>query len=351
MMCSTTTMVMPPPWMRRTSSIASCTSVGVRPAIASSSSSALGSDARARAISRRLRPGVPRLRAGASITWPRPTRCRTSRARARASRALGWRSSAPIVALSSTDIDSNVSGTWKVRARPRRARSSGGSRVTSAPAKETVPEVSGRSPVRQLKKVDLPAPLGPIRPRMSPCSTDTEAPSTALKAPNALVTLRASISTAHLAAFEQREEPARQEAGDDHDDRAVDHEGDAGALASQQAVRQLLERHQDQGADQRAEQLAGAAQRCHHHHLDRDQDAEARFGIDEAEHAEIERARQRGEGGAQHVGIELVAAGRDAERARGPFAVLDGAQVEAHAAALDPPGEAEHDRKYGEEDV
>src|SRR6185295_12495229 len=141
----------------------------------------------------------------------------TSRARARASRAWGWRSRAPMVALSSTDIDSKVSGTWKVRARPSRARSSGGRRVTSAPANETVPELTGRSPVRQLKKVDLPAPLGPIRPRMSPCSTDTEASSTALKAPNALTTLRASISTAHdLAAFKQRQEPARQEAGDDH---------------------------------------------------------------------------------------------------------------------------------------
>src|SRR3954468_8884748 len=129
-----------------------------------------------------------------------------------------------MVALSSTDIDSKVSGTWKVRARPSRARSSGGFFETSRPAKETVPEVSGRSPVRQLKKVDLPAPLGPIRPRMSPSSTDTEASSTALKAPNALVTLRASISMAARdlrlrlglgrrlgrAALEQRQQAARQ---------------------------------------------------------------------------------------------------------------------------------------------
>src|SRR4051812_24273613 len=130
-----------------------------------------------------------------------------------------------MVALSSTDIDSKVSGTWKVRASPSRARSSGGFLLTSVPANETEPEVSGRSPVRQLKKVDLPAPLGPIRPRMSPSSTDTDAPSTALKAPNALVTVRASISTGHLAALDQRQQPARQEAGDDDDDRAVDDVG------------------------------------------------------------------------------------------------------------------------------
>src|SRR6266542_1682103 len=228
-----------------------------------------------------------------------------------------------MVALSSTDIDSKVNGTWKVRANPSAARASGGKRVTSAPLKITVPDVTGRSPVRQLKKVDLPAPLGPIRPRMSPSSTDTDASSTALKAPNALVTFLASISMAprnirlrlpRRPALEQRQQPARQEARDDDDDGAIDDEGEARAAPTQIAVGELLQRHQDQGADQWAEELACAAQSRHHYHLDRDQDAEARFGIDEAEHAEIERARERGEGAAHHVGVKLVAAGRDAER-------------------------------------
>src|SRR5258708_31083929 len=101
-----------------------------------------------------------------------------------------------MVTLSSTDIDSNVSGAWRLRARPSRARASGGWCVTSTPAKCTVPEVGGRSPVRQLKKVDLPAPFGPIRPRISPCSKVTEAASTALKLPKALVTSHASRSMA-----------------------------------------------------------------------------------------------------------------------------------------------------------
>src|SRR5262245_506746 len=228
-----------------------------------------------------------------------------------------------MVALSSTDIDSKVSGTWKVRARHSRARSSGGRRVTSAALKITVPELSGRSPVRQLKKVDLPAPLGPIRPRMSPSSTVTDASSTALNAPNALVTWRASISMAsHLGRFcrlcgpcrtvlQQRQQAARQEAGDDDDDGAVDHEGEARTAAAEIAVRQLRGADQGPRAGPRAGEVARAAQGRHHHHLDRDQDAEARFGIDEAEHAEIERACERGEGGAQHVGLQLVEPGRD----------------------------------------
>src|ERR1700761_3441603 len=115
------------------------------------------------------------------------------------------------------------------------------------------------SPVRQLKKVDLPAPFGPISPRMSPSSTETEASSTALKAPKALVMRRASISMAARLfnglgdcrlALEQRPGPARQETRDDHDDRAVDDVGEARALAAEVGIRQFLERHQDQRADQ-----------------------------------------------------------------------------------------------------
>src|SRR5215470_14809124 len=66
----------------------------------------------------------------------------------------------------------------------------------SWPSKNTLPEVEERSPVRQLKKVDLPAPFGPIRPRISPCSSVTEAAFTARKLPNALVISRASRSMA-----------------------------------------------------------------------------------------------------------------------------------------------------------
>src|SRR6266404_5800055 len=337
MMCSTMTMVMPVPWMRRTRSIASRTSVGVRPAMASSSSKARGSEASARAISRRLRPGVPRLLAGVSASRASPTFSSTSRALARASAVLGWRSSAPMVALSSADMDSKVSGTWKLRARPSLARASGGSCVTSTSPNITVPEVADRSPVRQLKKVDLPAPLGPIRPTISPSPTSTEASFTALKAPKALTMLRASISMAthRVGGFgrqnglgrEQRQQAARQEARDDDDDGAIDDKSKPRPPVAQVAVGEFLQRHQDERADQRAEQMACTAEGRHHQHLHRDQDAEARFRIDEAVHGEIKRARERGEGAAQHVGVELVAAGRHklyAYMLSGAFASLAG---------------------------
>src|SRR5437660_12731586 len=108
----------------------------------------------------------------------------------------------------------------------------------SCPSNKTLPDVDNRSPVRQLKNVDLPAPFGPISPRMSPCSSVTEASSTALKLPNALVIPRASrsmacsrVSLGLAARRDQAKQAARLEARDHDDDRAVKHEGEPGALA------------------------------------------------------------------------------------------------------------------------
>src|SRR5207302_6122619 len=126
-------------------------------------------------------------------------------------------------------------------------------------------EVDARSPVRQLNRVDLPAPFGPIRPRMSPCSSVTLAASTALKLPKAFVISRASRSIAGsfrhrglrgLVAdgpdpLDQSENAAGLEAGDQHDDGAIDHEGEPRALAAQELVGDLLQRYQARRTHQR----------------------------------------------------------------------------------------------------
>src|SRR6195256_3954146 len=346
MMCSTMTRVMPERWMSRTRSIASWTSRWVRPAIASSSSRTLGSVASARAISSRLRPGVPSDRAAASASLLMPTRSSTARARISASERCEVRRNAPIITFSNTDMPSNVCGTWKVRARPRCARASGVKLVMSWPSNRTLPEVDNRSPVRQLNKVDLPAPFGPIRPRISPCSSVTEAASTALKLPKAFVTLRASRSMGcfrcdrylrRLASpgpqpVDQCQNAAGLKARDQHDDRAIHDEGETRALAAEQVVGDFLQRHQDRRTDQRPEQQAGAAERRHDQHLHGNQNTKSRFRIDEPEHHGIERAGDAGQPGAQHEGVELGTAGGSAERTRRPFGIPDGAEVKSHPA-------------------
>src|SRR6266849_2413120 len=365
MMCSTITMVMPERWMSRTRSMASCTSRWVRPAIASSSNRTLGSVASARAISSRLRPGVPSERAGASASLLMPTRSSTARARTSASARWEVRRNAPIITFSSTDMLSNVCGTWNVRASPRRARASGGMLVMSWPSNNTVPDVDRMSPVRQLKKVDLPAPFGPIRPRMSPGSSVTEAASTALKLPKAFVTSRASRSMRcsrrdrclrRLASLgpdpiDQGQNAARLKARNQHDDGAIQDKRQARALAAQQVVGDFLQRHQDRRPHQRSEQQAGAAECGHDQDFHGDQDAEPGFRIDESEHHRVERAGDTGQPGAQHEGVKLGAACGRAERTRRALGILDRAQIKSHPAVGHPPGDAERDHENRQEQI
>src|SRR3954462_2675087 len=138
----------------------------------------------------------------------------------------------------------------------------------SRPSKKTLPDVDSKSPVRQLKNVDLPAPLGPIRPRMSPCSMVTEAVSTALKLPNAFVTSRASRSMAwfrgyrmrgHFAPlgpkpFDQSQDAARLKTRDENDDGAIQHESQSRAFAAEQVVGEFLQWNQYRRTYQGTEQ-------------------------------------------------------------------------------------------------
>src|SRR6516225_4484699 len=67
---------------------------------------------------------------------------------------------------------------------PARACASAEARVRSALSNSTRPALGTMSPATQLKKVDLPAPFGPIRPTISPCATARSAPRTAVKPSN-----------------------------------------------------------------------------------------------------------------------------------------------------------------------
>src|SRR5260370_19431233 len=203
---------------------------------------------------------------------------------------------------------------------PSRACVSGEARVTSSPWKRTDPAVGTRSPERQLKNVDLPAPFGPIRPMMSPSWTSRSASDTARKLPNNCVTERASSSMAGIDRLgclpaggepvPELEQAARLEARQQQDDAPIEDVGQTGSTAPERAVGGGLQRHQDDRADQRAEQGADAAERRRDDHLDGHQDAEAALRVDEAHHQRIERAGERSEGRAEHKRVELVAAGR-----------------------------------------
>ena len=72
---------------------------------------------------------------------------------------------------------------WKVRAMPARAIWRWARRLMSCPRKLILPWFSGSAPVIRLNIVVLPAPLGPIRPRISPALTSKLTLSTATRPP------------------------------------------------------------------------------------------------------------------------------------------------------------------------
>ncbi len=69
--------------------------------------------------------------------------------------------------FSRTVSDENRRRFWKVRTSPARAIVWVGAPVRSASSSDTVPSATGTSPVMTLTSVVLPAPFGPIRPRIS----------------------------------------------------------------------------------------------------------------------------------------------------------------------------------------
>src|SRR5689334_16487841 len=135
------------------------------------------------------------------------------------------------------------------------------------------PVVGSVSPARQLKKVDLPAPFGPIRPMISPSPMTRSAPATARRLPKVFETFSALSSMAppqsRRDAVPHLMQPARLEARNDHDDAAVEDVGQPRAAAAEPGVGRGLQRNEDEGADQRAVQRAGAAERRDDDHLHR----------------------------------------------------------------------------------
>ena len=85
--------------------------------------------------------------------------------------------------FSSTESERMGRTIWKVRPMPRRARVCAGLRVTSSPLKMIDPVVDPTWPEIMLNRVVLPAPFGPMMPRISPRRASMLTSETALSPP------------------------------------------------------------------------------------------------------------------------------------------------------------------------
>ena len=183
MLCSIRQIETPVALIFRISPTIVAVSVGVSPAITSSRSRRTGSVASARASSRRFRSASVSPPAGASVLGPSPTRSITARARSRASCTRGCRASAPTWTLSSTDSRRNGRTIWKVRTSPSRQVACGGTPTRLRPRNRISPPSGREKPESRLNTVVLPAPLGPMRPRISPSAIAKESARTAWRPP------------------------------------------------------------------------------------------------------------------------------------------------------------------------
>ena len=207
--CSIQTMATPSARIPAIVCRSTAASASVRPAPISSSSSSRGRVARARAISSRLRSSRPRLSARRLATRSRPhassTSVHVSQAACPPRRPPAL---APTNTFSNTVMPVNGLGTWWARPMPSRQRLSALARVTSAPAKRTVPPSARSEPEMMLRSVVLPAPLGPTMPTASPSLTTKSTPSITVKAPKRLRTPTASTSAADACSTMSCMEPA-----------------------------------------------------------------------------------------------------------------------------------------------
>jgi hypothetical protein len=85
--------------------------------------------------------------------------------------------------VSATVIAGKMCTSWKARAMPRLASSTGPMPAMSWPLKRTTPCVGLSNPVRTLTSVVLPAPLGPTMETSSPSAIESETSSSATKSP------------------------------------------------------------------------------------------------------------------------------------------------------------------------
>ena len=171
MLCSIITMVSPRCLSSSTSVISPAMERWSTPPVTSSMRISRGPVASPRASSSRLRCPVESSRAKSLRFSSRLTKASDSSARSRAVfRSDVW-ASAPTMTFSVTVRSRKGFSFWKVRATPRWLMRSGRRPVMSCPSRRTRPASGGWKPVIRSNSVDLPAPLGPMMPTISPSFT------------------------------------------------------------------------------------------------------------------------------------------------------------------------------------
>src|SRR5512132_880254 len=159
------------------------------------------------------------------------------------------------------------------------------------PRERPAPPEYGSAPVMTLTRVVFPEPLGPISPRISPSRRSKLTSETAASPPNFFVTPRASsmvmsldpvraevsreLARRELALADHVDEAPGHEQHDENDDETVEELGQAHQLCR----KDLGDRGEHEGAQERTDHGTHAAEHRHDDHLDGHDDLEHALGI------------------------------------------------------------------------
>src|SRR5262249_31424291 len=193
-----------------------------------------------------------------------------------------------------------------------------------SPSKTIEPRVGRRKPLRRLKQVVFPAPLGPISPTISPLSTLSSTSLTAAKPPKSRVSpwvSRSATRSGRRARRRNRGGPPRPELGDfprqcdeaagQEQDRQQHRDEEEDRLIGASAEGLGQQRQEDRAHD-RADEAATPADVVVDEDVRRHQETELRRK-QEPDEVGVERSGRPGEEAAQHERQQLVARDVDAE--------------------------------------
>src|SRR5262245_16115850 len=231
-----------------------------------------------------------------------------------------------------------------------------------SPSKTMEPAVGRRKPLRRLKQVVLPAPLGPMRPTISPFSTVRSTWLTAARPPKWRV--RSRVSSSGIASgrrarrgrrgrppppksrelLGQRDKTARQEQDrQQHRDREEDRLVRASAEG-------LGQERQEDGADDRAREVAPAPDVVVDEDIGRHQEPELRRK-EKPDEGGVERTGDAREEAAEHEGQELVPGDIDAQRLGQVVGHADTFPDQTETALLELPQDEQDDQHQAHREI
>src|SRR5262249_50449441 len=350
MMCSIMMMVIPRRLSSKRMARMSSTSALESPAIASSETRSRGRAAIARASSSlrisicvsaadgawafAARPIISRMPIASSTTpsrWPRPEY------------------STGIMRFCSTVMLTKGFGIWKLRAMPSRVRRWAGRPVISWPANTIRPASVLSVPLMQLMSVVLPEPLGPMRPKRSPCPTRRLTPPSAWKPPKRLVTSCTSRSVSALMRSTDASCPAPTRARQPLDEPndafgRQDHERHENQPHEEEVEgrgdrdhRDLLGRSEQHGTDNGPDPGGAAADHRHREAVHRVVQVEDGRRLDERQVIGERRASQAHQDATDRRRHELEPQGRHSHAFGGLLVVANRGQAASDPGPLDPP--------------